>query len=73
MIALGLCLSICLDVLMDCDLYMVDAYCVKCNGMKKIKKPKPVVLKNGKAATAGVCPTCGTKLYRMGPLVSASC
>ncbi|MCK5062471.1 MAG: hypothetical protein KAI51_02145 [Candidatus Aenigmarchaeota archaeon] len=48
---------------------MVDAYCVKCNETKKIKKPKSVTMKNGKLATAGVCPTCGTKLYRMGPLI----
>ncbi len=45
---------------------MVDAYCVKCNATKKIKRPNPVKLKNGRSAVAGICPTCGTKLYRMG-------
>ncbi|MBW6461753.1 MAG: hypothetical protein K0B07_01785 [DPANN group archaeon] len=51
---------------------MVEAYCVKCNAKKKIKKPKSVILKTGRLATAGVCPTCGTKLYRMGSLETAS-
>jgi len=49
---------------------MVEAYCVKCNAKKNIKKPENITTKNGKPAIVGVCPTCGTKLYRMGPALT---
>lgn len=45
---------------------MVQAYCVKCRAMREIKDPKVVTLKNGRKAVTGVCPVCGTKLYRIG-------
>ena len=32
----------------------------------EIKDPKKVTLKNGKPATQGVCPKCGTKVFRIG-------
>ncbi len=35
----------------------MQAYCVKC---------KAIVMKNGRPATQGVCPTCGTKMFRIG-------
>jgi hypothetical protein len=44
----------------------VEAYCVKCRGKKEMQDPKAVTLKNGKPATAGVCPDCGGKLFRIG-------
>jgi hypothetical protein len=31
-----------------------------------MKDPKKVTLKNGRAATQGVCPVCGTKMFRIG-------
>jgi hypothetical protein len=31
-----------------------------------MKDAKPVQMKNGKAATSGSCPVCGTKMYRIG-------
>jgi hypothetical protein len=31
-----------------------------------MKDPKPVTMKNGKPATSGECPVCGTKMYRIG-------
>jgi hypothetical protein len=31
-----------------------------------MKDPKGVTMKNGKPATSGTCPVCGTKMYRIG-------
>ncbi len=45
---------------------MVQAYCVKCRGKKEIKNPKATTLKNGRPATKGVCPDCGTGVFRIG-------
>ncbi len=45
---------------------MPQAYCVKCRKKVEIKNPKSITLKNGKPATSGVCPHCGTKVFRIG-------
>lgn len=45
---------------------MVTAYCVKCKAKTEIKDPQKVTLKNGKPATKGTCPKCGTKVFRIG-------
>jgi len=55
----------------------MQAYCMKCRAKREIKNPKSITLKNGRPATQGVCPVCGTKVYRIGKgfppfLVSAS-
>jgi len=44
----------------------MQAYCFKCKSKKEIKNPQRVTLKNGKSATRGICPTCGTKVFRIG-------
>lgn len=44
----------------------MKAYCVKCRKMQEMQKPEQVVLKNGRVATKGTCPVCGTKMFRMG-------
>ncbi len=44
----------------------MDAYCVKCRLKRDMKNPKPTILKNGRPATHGTCPICGTKMYRIG-------
>jgi len=44
----------------------MQAYCFKCKANKEIKDPVRVTLKNGKKATRGTCPACGTKLFRIG-------
>ncbi|MBT4512700.1 MAG: hypothetical protein HOC20_10885 [Chloroflexi bacterium] len=44
----------------------MEAYCFKCRAKKEVKDPKTVTLKNGKPATQGVCPKCGTKVFRIG-------
>lgn len=45
---------------------MVQAYCVKDRKMVDMKDPKEITLKNGRSATQGTCPTCGTKVTRIG-------
>src|SRR3712207_5517829 len=43
----------------------VDAYCVKCREKREMKDAEEVTMKNGRPAMQGVCPVCGTKLFRM--------
>ena len=43
----------------------MEGYCMKCRAKKEIKNPTSVTLKNGRPATRGVCPTCGTKIVRI--------
>jgi len=45
---------------------MVQAYCVKCKAKREMSNAKKVTMKNGKPATKGVCPKCGTGMYRIG-------
>ncbi len=45
---------------------LMQAYCMKCRAKREIKNPKAVILKNGRPATQGVCPICGTKVSRIG-------
>ena len=44
----------------------MQAYCVKCKAKKEMKNAKAITMKNKKPATQGVCPTCGTKMFRIG-------
>jgi hypothetical protein len=44
----------------------MQAYCMKCRAKKEMKNPKSITMKNGKPATQGVCPSCGTKMFRIG-------
>lgn len=39
---------------------------MKCKVKREIKDPQAVFTSNGTPATQGVCPECGTKLFRMG-------
>jgi hypothetical protein len=45
---------------------LMEAYCFKCRGKQEIRNPQQVTLKNGRPATQGVCPVCGTKVFRIG-------
>ena len=45
---------------------MVEAYCVKCKEKKEMKGAKEVTMKNGKKAMTGECPSCGTKMFKIG-------
>ena len=44
----------------------MQAYCVKCRKKVDIKDAKAITMKNGRPATQGVCPACGTKVFRIG-------
>ena len=45
---------------------MATAYCMKCRQKRDIREPRSVILKNGRPAIQGVCPVCGTKVFRIG-------
>ena len=44
----------------------VSGYCLKCKKQTEIKNAQAITMKNGKPATSGVCPTCKTKMFRIG-------
>ena len=44
----------------------ITGYCLKDKKKVEIKDPKQITMKNGKPATTGVCPECGTKIYKIG-------
>lgn len=44
----------------------MQAYCMKCRKKVEIQNAKAVTLKNGRPATQGSCPVCGTKVFRIG-------
>ena len=41
-------------------------YCVKCRASREMKDTEAITMKNGRPATQGVCPECGTKMFRIG-------
>lgn len=43
-----------------------NAYCVKCKAKRDMKGEHKITMKNGKAATEGTCPVCGTKMFKIG-------
>lgn len=43
-----------------------EAYCVKCRTKRVMKDEKTVTMKNGKPAIQGMCPVCGTTMFRIG-------
>lgn len=45
---------------------LMEAYCVKCKAKREMKDPKKITMKNGKPATQGTCPQCGTKMFKIG-------
>jgi DNA topoisomerase-1 len=44
----------------------LEAYCVKCKAKREMNEPEADFNKTGAPVTRGICPVCGTKLYRMG-------
>jgi len=44
----------------------MQAYCVKCRTKREMKDPKSITMKNGRPATQGVYPVCGTKIFCIG-------
>lgn len=44
----------------------MEGYCLKCRQKREIKNARAVTLKNGRPATEGTCPDCGTKIVKIG-------
>ena len=44
----------------------MEAYCMKCKTKREIKDPVASFNAKGSPITKGVCPECGTKMFRMG-------
>jgi predicted GH43/DUF377 family glycosyl hydrolase len=43
----------------------IQAYCVKCRAKREMRNARAVTMKNGRPATQGVCPVCGSKMFRI--------
>jgi DNA topoisomerase-1 len=44
----------------------MEAYCMKCKTKREMNEPVASFNAKGSPVTIGVCPVCGTKLYKMG-------
>jgi hypothetical protein len=44
----------------------LEGYCLKDKKKVEMVDPQPITMKNGKPATVGTCPNCGTKIYKIG-------
>ncbi len=44
---------------------MPEGYCVKCKAKKEIMDAVEYVMKNGRKAIKGKCPTCGTVMVKI--------
>jgi ribosomal protein S27E len=47
------------------NFYMPEGYCVKCKAKKEIVDGTEEVMKNGRKAIKGKCPTCGTVMFKI--------
>ena len=45
--------------------FMPEGYCVKCKAKKEIVNAVEEVMKNGRKAIKGKCPTCGTVMFKI--------
>jgi uncharacterized Zn finger protein (UPF0148 family) len=44
---------------------MAEGYCVKCKSKKEIADAMEEVMKNGRKAIKGKCPTCGVVMFKI--------
>ena len=44
----------------------MEAYCLKCRTKREMQDEKQITMKNGKPATEGKCPVCGTRMFKIG-------
>ena len=59
-------LMVYLPLYIKMEVNRMEAYCVKCRAKREMRDTRAITMKNGKPATQGVCPTCGTKMFRIG-------
>ena len=45
----------------------IKAYCMKCKAERVVSNVAIVTMKNGRPAAQGVCPVCGTKMFKFLP------
>ena len=45
--------------------FMPEGYCVKCKAKKEIIDAVEEIMKNGRKAIKGKCPTCGTVMFKI--------
>jgi hypothetical protein len=45
--------------------FMAEGYCVKCKAKREIADGVEEVMKNGRKAIKGKCPTCGTVMFKI--------
>src|SRR5579871_5738099 len=48
------------------DTSPIEAYCVRCKHMVEMESPEAVWTSKGTPGTRGVCPDCGSTVFRMG-------
>lgn len=44
----------------------MQMYCVKCRAKRDAQNVQEVTMKNGKKASKGTCPVCGTSMFKIG-------
>ena len=44
----------------------MEAYCMKCKTKREMQNPQQITMKNGRPASQGTCPVCGTKMFKIG-------
>ncbi|MBI2831993.1 MAG: hypothetical protein HYX79_07030 [Chloroflexi bacterium] len=44
----------------------MQGFCMKCRKKVEMKGARSIKMKNGRPATQGSCPSCGTKVFRIG-------
>jgi hypothetical protein len=44
----------------------MEGYCLKCRERREMQNAEAITMKNGKPATQGSCPVCGTKIFKIG-------
>jgi len=49
----------------------IKAYCMKCKAERVVSNVAIVTMKNGRPAAQGVCPVCGTKMFKFLPKAKA--
>jgi predicted GH43/DUF377 family glycosyl hydrolase len=44
----------------------VQGFCLKCHSKREMKNPRHIIMKNFMHAIQGICPRCGTKMFKFG-------
>ena len=42
----------------------VEGFCVKCRAKRQMRNAKEIMTKNRRKAAQGICPVCGTKMFK---------